>query len=41
MHAVIPSQVQDSTLAVVKPHQDPPFPTLQFAQDMLNGSTAL
>ena len=39
MHAVIP-QVQDSTLALVKCHQAPPYPTLQFVHVLLNGSTA-
>ena len=40
IHAVIPPQVQDSTLALVKPHQVPLCPTLQSVQVMLNGSTA-
>ena len=40
MHVIIPPQVQDSTLAVVEPHQVPLCPTLQPVQVSLNGSTA-
>jgi len=36
---VIPPQVQDSTLALVKPHQVPLCPALQSVQVLLNGST--
>ena len=39
MHVVIPPQVQDTTLALVKRHQAPPCPTLQSVQVLLNGST--
>ena len=41
MHAIIPPQVQDSTLALVKPCQVPPCPALQSVWVSLNGSTAL
>ena len=41
MHAVIPPQVQDSTLALAEPHQVTPYPTLQPAQALVNGSTDL
>lgn len=37
---VIPPQMQDSTLALLKPHQDPPCPTLQSVRVLLNGSRA-
>ena len=40
MQMVIPPQVQDSTLAIVKLHQVPPCPTLQSVQVLLNNSTA-
>ena len=40
MHVVIPTPVQDSTLALVKPHQVPLCSTLQSIQVSLNGSTA-
>ena len=39
MHAIIPPQVQDSTLALVKPHQVPLCPAPQSVQVLLNGST--
>ena len=39
MVVIIP-QVQDSTLALVEPHQVPLCPTLQPVQVSLNGSTA-
>ena len=40
MHTVIPSQVKDPTLALVKSHQIPLCPTLQPIQVLLNNSTA-
>ena len=36
-----PPQVEDSALALVKPHLVPPCTTLQSVQVLLNGSTAL
>jgi len=41
MHVVIPPPVQDSTLALVKPHKILLCPALQCIQVLLNGSTAL
>jgi len=40
MHVVIPSQVQDPTLALVEVHQVLLYPTLQLVQVSVNGSTA-
>mgnify|MGYP001854054012 CR=1 FL=1 len=40
MHVLIPTQVLDTLLALVEPHQVPPCPTLQFVQALVNGSTA-
>ena len=40
MHVVIPPQVQDSTLAAVRPHKVSPCQTLQSVQILLNDSTA-
>ena len=40
MHVVIPPQVQDFTLALLEPHQVPPYPTLMPVHVSLNGSTA-
>lgn len=40
VHAVIPPQVHNSTLALAKPHQLPPCPTLQPVQVLLSSITA-
>lgn len=40
VHAVIPPQVHSSTLALVKPHQLSPCPTLQPVQVLLSSITA-
>jgi len=40
VHAVVPTQVQDHTLALVEAHHIPLCPTQQSVQVLLNGSMA-